>query len=90
MALFIPAQGAARELHPAHGDGFRLDELQSLVGGFIEVRRLHDGRLLVMNEDGKALGLPVNAAATALFARSAAWADVVVGDVVICNDREMQ
>jgi hypothetical protein len=42
-----------------------LDEMQQFVGGYIEMVESADSRLmLVCNEEGKLLGLPVNVKAT--------------------------
>ena len=50
-----------------------LEAMQALVGGWIEILRLNDGLDLVMNEEGKLLGLPPN---VSLFG----GLDVVAGD----------
>jgi hypothetical protein len=44
-----------------------LEELQKLVGGYIEVHKLRNGDDLVMNEDGLMQNLPINQEATKLF-----------------------
>jgi hypothetical protein len=64
-----------------------LQQLQTIVGGYIEIFTLgrtadrHD--VLVLNEDGKRLRLPINWNAT-LLARASGLPvdDVIVGDVV--------
>jgi hypothetical protein len=67
-----------------------LDELQALVGGFIEVVRTIDGRWLVINEDGKRLGLSPNANATELYREGRQRpVGVVVGDVLLADSVEM-
>ena len=49
---------------------------------------LHDGRLMLIDDDGFAKGLPVNEAATALYASRCRpdSAPVIVGDVVIVEE----
>ncbi len=76
-----------------HSD-IALAEMQKLVNGYIEVLALADGRVMVVNEDGLLLKLPVNAKATELFGASRRgaeqrkagekWVDCVVGTVVVC------
>jgi hypothetical protein len=67
--LFDPAGSAPRRVEPADGQSFTLDELQALVGGYIEVVGLApagdgDRYLLIVNDDGMRLGLPPNHGAT--------------------------
>lgn len=88
MATLIPASGEAREVHPVDGDTFTLQELQGIVGGYIEALRAPDGRLMFCNEDGKRLGLAFNGTATALMAARIQLTDYIVGDVILCNRRE--
>jgi hypothetical protein len=58
-----------------------LEELQKLVGGYIEVHRLRNGDDLVMNEDGLMQNLPINQEATKLFMASGG-ASQICGNVV--------
>jgi len=44
-----------------------LEELQKLVGGYIEVQTLRNGDSLVINEEGMMQNLPINKEATTLF-----------------------
>lgn len=90
MALLIPATGPAREVTPANGDQFTLEELHRIVGGYIEALRAPDDRIMFLNEDGKRLGLQKNDKATALgwAAGTLSASDVVVGDVIVCDERE--
>lgn len=74
---FHGADGTARDIEPANGQTFTLDELQAFVGGYIEVVGLRDGRYMVVNEDGHRLELRPNAYAS-LYARQ-----VILGDVVV-------
>jgi len=102
MALLLKTTGGIEEIRPATGRTFVLDELQALVGGFIEVVRACDGKWLVLNEDGKRHGLPTNWGATLVFnaARLDDWCDgaevaphmageVLVGDVLLADAVEM-
>ena len=66
MAQIIKANGEIKETQPSNGTDFSLTELQAVVGGFIEVVHLSDGRLMVVNEEGKLNGLPFNKKASEL------------------------
>jgi hypothetical protein len=91
MAIVIPADGSPRrKVTPATAGTFALEELQALVGGYIETLRAPDGRgLLLMNEDGKRRGLPVNERATMAMRGYLRPGDVIVGDVVLVTAAEM-
>ena len=76
-------------LFPANGEAFTLEEMQEIVGGYIQHIHLPDGRVLVMNEDGKMLKLPYNFQAS-MYANEAGVAikDYVVGNVILCSRKE--
>ena len=44
-----------------------LKEAQDFVGGYVECIRWPNGDLLIINEEGKLMGLPLNPEATALW-----------------------
>lgn len=59
-----------------------LDEAQQAVGGYIEILPIRGTMAsLVVNEDGRALGLPANVQATTIFGSS--LGSVLVGNVVV-------
>lgn len=83
-ASFIKANGRIESFYPANGKYFELEELQEKVGGLIEIVKLDERRILVINENGKD-GLPVNHNATMEALKHCAifpW-DYICGDVVL-------
>lgn len=72
--------------------GDRLKELQRLVGGFIEVVPLKDGRYLVVHKDEKMRPHSRNATATALvqFDGWVAADDYIAGTAVIVEEDALQ
>tara|TARA_Y100001951_G_C11102291_1_gene162735 strand:- start:147 stop:401 length:255 start_codon:yes stop_codon:yes gene_type:complete len=67
-----------------------LEELQKLVGGYIEVVESLDGEAdIVLDEEGKLKGKEVNESATKLWLGDdkADWFDVLVGDVAVCRGK---
>src|SRR5712692_148041 len=76
MATIYRPDGTNQEVQPANGRSFTLDELQLIVGegtdegrGYIEIVPCKDRKhILVLNEEGKLLGLPINARASELAA----------------------
>ena len=64
-----------------------LRELQDAVGGYIETVPTNDGRIMVVNEEGKLKDLEMNHVATELLTHNA---DVIVGNAVILGQDEME
>lgn len=69
------------------GGAFTLQELQTLVGGYIEVVTTVDGGLMVLDEEGKLKGKPVNPVASALYVYGSR--DRVVGEAILVTREEM-
>lgn len=89
-AYIIKATGDEVPFEPDNGTDYTLAELQAAVGGMIEVHTLPDGKLIGMNENGLALGLPQNAAAT-IYAHNLYSSDKgILGDVLICDNDMIQ
>jgi hypothetical protein len=66
MALLLRADGSREELPGP----LTLDDLRDLVDGDIEILRLGreaHGEVLIVNENGRNLSLPMNSLATLLF-----------------------
>ncbi len=63
--------------------GFSLEELQGIVGGYIDIVPLWPGWLMVVNDDGLLRDLPLNAVASLLHHGLGA----IVGDVLVCPNR---
>lgn len=79
----IKVDGTIEQVHK-----FDLKSLQSLVGGYIEVIKTNDDRLMVLNEEGKLDGLAVNTTADILARGIVADDDHIVGDVVIIGKED--
>ena len=70
---------------PKNGSTFELEEMQEIVGGYIELVRLNDGRIIVVNEDGLNLNLPVNIEATNILRRDHSTTQYIVGNAIVCD-----
>ena len=70
---------------PNNGRTFELEEMQKIVGGNIELVRLNDGRIIVVNEDGLNLNLPVNIEATNILRRDHSTTQYIVGTAIVCD-----
>ena len=70
---------------PKNGSTFELEEMQKIVGGYIEIIRLNDGRLIIVNEEGLLQGLSVNIEATSILRRDHSIAQYIVGTAIVCD-----
>ena len=77
--------GDFQETQPKNGTTFELEELQEIVGGYIEVIRLNDGRIIIVNEEGLNLNLPVNIEATNILRRDHSTTQYIVGNAIVCD-----
>lgn len=87
MALLIKSTGDVQNISPQSGKEFSLEEMQSAVGGYIEILDIghaKDHFFMIVNEEGKLRNLPINMTATAL-----AKIDLIVGDVLVVNEIEV-
>lgn len=89
MALVIKADGTKDALQPKNNKVFTLEELKSVVGGYIEIVQLTEDYLMIINEEGKLLDLPINVVATRVYRASRNTDDFIVGNVLICSNKEI-
>ena len=85
MNKLIFYNGTIINIAPSTSNKFTLTELQKYVGGYIQVIPLQDDLVMVINEEGKLLGLPRNDKATELANFHSNYNDYIVGNVVICK-----
>lgn len=102
MAKIVKPNGAVESRETGDPDGFALEEVQKMVGGYIELVQLQtpvkfsddpqEYTMMVLNEEGKLRGLPFNAVATGIWQDSMTEgeADDLVGNVVFVTRRELQ
>lgn len=90
-AYHITVAGKIEEIRPANGEDFELEEVQSRVEGYMEVVRINDEQIMIVNEEGK-FGKPYNMFATAIahLHQAIAEQDYICGDVVICPSKMLQ
>ena len=77
----IKVDGIPRIVYPHNRKKFDLKELQSFVGGNIELAKTRDNQDMYINEEGKLKELPVNHAATEIYKYGEH--EFIVGDVII-------
>lgn len=77
MVQLIKAEGGCDCVDVRDGD-----HLRELVGGWLEVVRTRDDRIMVIDEEGKLKGKPLNQPATILYGSTA---DYIAGDAVLMD-----
>lgn len=77
--------GDFQETQPNNGTTFELEEMQEIVGGYIEPIRLNDGRMIIVDEDGKSKDKAVNIPATNILRRDHFTTDYIVGTAIVCD-----
>ena len=70
---------------PKNGKTFALTEMQEIIGGYVEPIRLNDGRMIIVDEDGKSKGKAVNIPATNILRRDHFTTDYIVGTAIVCD-----
>jgi hypothetical protein len=79
MAHLIKASPNKKEKIKLDGS---LKQRQRLVDGYIEYVALKDGGCLIVNEEGRVVGLPFNQIASNLAGR------IITGDVILLSKKE--
>lgn len=89
-ATLLCDDGTQRDIHPKNGETFVfIGEVYDLVEtDMIQLITTHDGRALLVDEDGKRKKKPVNHAATALYIYGAY--DPVVGHAIHCRHDQVR
>lgn len=86
MATIYKTNGEVIETTPKNGKDFSLEEMQAIVGGYIEIVYLDNGKLMIVNEEGKINGLPLNDNASMLVG----YTDLIMGDVLVCESKQVK
>ena len=84
MSKLFTTGGHSYEINPEEREWFLLEELQDLVGGFVEQLPVYDGALF-FNEDGIARDMPYNPGASEL-----ASPHTILGQAVHITAKEME
>ena len=90
MAKVYYVDGVVEDIQPKNGKDFKLEELRDIVEGWIEILYLNDGRLMVINEEGKLEGLDLNVNATNIYMESFENNDIIVGNALVCDKNEIE
>ena len=90
MAKIVKASGEIVDISPKNRKDFQLDEVQQIVGGYVEAIRINDEEFMLVDEEGKLNAKPINVKATAYYCANKrnACNDFIVGDVLLCSTSE--
>ncbi|ROT10446.1 DUF3846 domain-containing protein [Muribaculaceae bacterium Isolate-007 (NCI)] len=84
-AYLIKENGKICQITPGNGTDFVLEEAQAYVAGFIEIVRLNELQIMIVNEEGKFVkGHNIFATAIANLNKAIRCNDYIAGDAVIC------
>lgn len=93
--ILIKVGEELQEVEPKNGETFSYEELKGFVGGLVQIVPLPDGRILICNDEGKLIGLPMNEKGTELWKEQYPIAEyphnndeLIAGDILVC-DSEM-
>lgn len=97
MAIILHANNSTTIITPESGNEFMLHELQEYVGGYIQTIDFNEPitingieySTIVIDEDGKYKGYPINTTATQYAKNELFDDDFLVGDVVFLKDGEI-
>ena len=84
-AKIIYVDKEAEDYTPKNGKTFALTEMQEIIGGYVEPIRLNDGRMIIVDEDGKSKDKAVNIPATNILRRDHFTTDYIVGTAIVCD-----
>lgn len=87
-AYLITEKCGVSQVAPKSGREFQLEEIQRYVGGYIEVVRLTDDQIMIVNGEGKfTKGCNQIATAIAHLHRAIGQRDYIARDAVICPSK---
>lgn len=66
-----------------------LEDFQSVVNGYIEAIYLANGNVLIVNELGRLMGLPLNLMATTILLECSQHVDTIVGNAILVPYEEL-
>ena len=87
-AQIIKTNARVKSVKPKKNNVFDLKELQEFVGGYIQIVKTRDERVMVINEEAKIINLPYNEIATSLYIYGNN--DPIHGNVVVMDRKMIQ
>lgn len=89
-ATLIRIEGVMVDVYPTNGEYFTLEELQTVVGGYIEIISMKGDRYMIVNEEGLIGNLPRNDKASEILSDNLKLKTNVYGHVIIIDKDQMR
>ena len=97
MPIYYKIDGYTAEVLPKNKKHFTYDELRLFVGSRIETVPLPGGKVIVVHEEGKLIGLPINRNATEEWKKAYPIKDyphnndeLIAGDALITENKYLK
>ena len=92
MTEIIKTDGTRQPVQPANGSDFTLEEMQAIVGGYIELVELDGSTTMVVNEEGKLIPLSLNLEASRYIPCSSPGVERLssLGTYLLCNNNQIR
>ena len=87
--VLVTSSGTMREISPMNGEYYKLHEMQYYVGGYIETVNVGNGKVLVMDEEGKLKGKLPNKIAT-VWLLTEGINDWIAGDAILIDRKHIK
>lgn len=89
-AQVIKVDGTIVEVEPKNGTDFSLEEMYEHTGcSMVQFANAKDGRMMIVDEEGKMFGKEINQAATKLYQYGEHPGYELVGDILICSPEQI-
>jgi len=90
-AQVIKANGTVTEVEPSNGTDFSLAEMYEHTGcNMIQIVASKDGRMIIVDEEGKMNGKQINKKATDIYEHGNHPGWEIVGDALVCNPSQVK
>lgn len=90
MATLFKVGEKPKTIEPKNGSDFQLEEVWDLIGGYVQVVTLHNGEILLCDEDGLLKQLPFNSKATDYVAKHCVYPHMIVGTALVCKSKQFK
>ena len=87
--VLVKNTGVTIPIAPHNGKYYTLVELQAYVGGYIETVHFYNGKILIIDEDGKLKGKLPNHIATGWLVTEG-YMDYVAGDALLIDGEHLR
>lgn len=91
MATLYKVTGTSEIVQPKNTKDFQLEELYALLQcEMIEIVYLNHGEIMIIDEEGKLRPNSINEEATKIFQNATSNPDVIVGNALVCNSKQLK